>query len=285
MQPILFTIPGTGIPVHSWGATVAFSLIVGWALSLHWARRDRLPAQQLGTAYVLAVAGALFGSRLLWTQQHVGEPGAESLFSVEAGGMAVGGGLILASIVTFLYTRTRRIPFFAWTDCMAPGTLFGVAMERFGAFLAGADFGITVDADFALGVRYPPGSPAYAYHADFLNQLSRSTAESLPVHPATLYAMVVALLGVVVALFVRKRRRFAGQVTFVALSTFIVGQMIVEDAFRIDGSESFIGFLTYGMVSGGGLLAILGIAYRSLAKSATKHPERHQPWRGGRDKA
>ena len=60
MHPILFNVGET--PIHAYGFLIAVALILGWVISLRLARADKLPADLLGTAYVLSVGAGLLGA-------------------------------------------------------------------------------------------------------------------------------------------------------------------------------------------------------------------------------
>jgi len=44
MHPVLFTIPGLESDVQAYGLLMGLALLVGWWLTLRFARADRLPA-------------------------------------------------------------------------------------------------------------------------------------------------------------------------------------------------------------------------------------------------
>src|SRR5690606_33157972 len=141
MHPVLFSLGET--PIHAYGFLIAVALILGWILSLRLARNDKLPADLLGTGYVLSVGGGLLAARMMWLFQHPEHEGGGlgALLQLQAGGLSGFGGVLAGLIIAGVFCQNKKIPTWAWLDCAAPAFLLGVVIERTGAFLAGADFG------------------------------------------------------------------------------------------------------------------------------------------------
>jgi phosphatidylglycerol:prolipoprotein diacylglycerol transferase len=282
MHPTLFQIPGSESGLQAYGFSVAVALITGWVVSLALARRDRLPADRLGTAYVVMAALALVGARGLWLFQHPDQVGGlGEVFQLQAGGMAVGGGLFIGLIVAFLYCQTREVPFWAWADCLGPALLAGVAIERLGAFMAGTDFGHIVATGSWFGVHFPAGSPVHDYQVRALSGLNFPPGQSMPVHPTQLYAIALAVVGLLVAAVVRRRRTFSGQVGLWCLGWYVVARMAIEDPFRVDASEPIFGPLRLGQAAALVLAFAVAAVYASRSRAAKQHPDRHRQWTGG----
>lgn len=282
MHPVLFNIGDT--PIHAYGFLIAVALIVGWVLSLKLARDDKLPADQLGTAYVLAVAGGLIGGRAMWLTQE--SPAGLSdwmgrMVQLEAGGLSGFGGVMVGLIVAGLYCQNKKIPTWAWLDCAAPAFLIGVVLERVAAFLSGADFGHYADPDLFMAVQYPVDSPVYQIQRRDLTGLPMSPELSLPVHPSQLYAAAAAALGLVIVFWIRKRRRYSGQMALFALGYYGVVRYVIEDPFRYDATPELVGPVSLGLVTGLviGALAVAGHVSR-MAKLA-EDPGSVVQWTGG----
>ena len=219
MNPELFTIPGTETPISAYGFMIGLALVLGWILAMGTARRDRLPPDQMGTAYVLSVFFGLFGARAVWLAQHPDAyQGVGSLAQLQAGGLAVGAGLVVAVTVSAIFCLTRGLPLFVWLDDLAPACLLAVACERVGAFLAGTDFGIYAGSDHPFAVRFPAESPAWVFHRTEMSDMPLSPDASLPVHPYQLYGMSLALVGLGLVWLLRSRRSFSGQLVAVAMA-------------------------------------------------------------------
>jgi phosphatidylglycerol:prolipoprotein diacylglycerol transferase len=282
MHPVLFSLGET--PIHAYGFLIAVALILGWVTSLKFARDDKLPADQLGTNYVISVAAGLLGGRAMWLMQNRDGTIAEQLsglIQLEAGGLSGFGGVLFGLLVTVTLCQNKKIPAWAWLDCAAPAFLFGVVLERVAAFLSGTDFGHYADPNFFLSVQYPAGSPVYEIQRRDLTGLRMGTEQSLPVHPSQLYAATAAAIGAVIALVIRSRRQYSGQVALFVLGFYGLVRYVVEDPFRYDATPELLGPLSLAQITGGVLVAIVISTHVSRLRKATEDPSSMVQWLGG----
>lgn len=284
MHPQLFTVPGTDFNVSSYGLLMGLALVSAWILSLLLARRDRLPGDRLGIVFVLSAIAGLLAARGIWLLQQGMDFGLAELRQLPAGGMTVFGGAFAALLVSLIGCRRARVPLLAWLDCVVPGFALGAIFERVGALLAGGDFGRYVGPEelgHALAISYPPGSPAFLLHSVSLQGLPGvSEAASAPVHPVQGYEALLAAVTLLVALWVRRRRRHSGQVFFTAIAVFVAGRALL-DPLRHDASPELLGPLRLAQISGLGLLLVLWIASRVQAGRAATTPGGLRLWEGG----
>lgn len=263
MRPILFEVPGLEWPLQSYGVAMGLALLLAWFIALDRARRDGLPSESLGTLFVIAAVAGILGARALWLVQHGGPWSLGALVELPAGGMAIAGGLAAALLVTVIGCRRLRVDPWAWLDCVAPGFAVGLVLERLGAFLAGAQFGRYVapsELGYALHVRFPAGTPVHEFHQRILADLPALTADaSAPVHPVQLYAAAMGVAIVALAIGLRRRRAYPGQVFLGVLAAFFVARLMIEDPLRFDASATIAGPLRIGHVSALGLVVILAV--------------------------
>ncbi|WP_146660355.1 prolipoprotein diacylglyceryl transferase [Enhygromyxa salina] len=280
MHPVLFSLGET--PIHAYGFLIAVALILGWILSLAFARADKLPADQLGTGYVFAVGAGLLAGRAMWLFSNREQyEGALSLIQLQAGGLSGFGGVLTGLIVAGVYCQNKKIPPWAWLDCAAPAFLLGVVLERLGAFLAGADFGAYVDPDFFLAVQFPADSPVYDVQRRQLTGLRMALDRSLPVHPSQLYAAAAAAVGVGLSLVIRARRQYSGQVALFAMGFYAAVRYLIEDPFRYDVTPELAGPITLGHLTGVVVIGVvIGVHFTRRTKLA-EAPASVVQWTGG----
>jgi phosphatidylglycerol---prolipoprotein diacylglyceryl transferase len=280
MHPVLFSLGET--PIHAYGFLIAVALILGWILSLQLARADKLPADQLGTGYVVAVGGGLLAARAMWLFSNREQfDGVASLIQLQAGGLSGFGGVLTGLIIAGVYCQNKKIPPWAWLDCVAPAFLLGVVLERVGAFLAGADFGVYVDPDCFLAVQFPVDSPVYDVHRRDLTGLRIPADRSLTVHPSQLYAAAAAALGVGLSFLIRARRSYSGQVALFGIGFYAAVRYLIEDPFRYDVTPELAGPVTLGHVTGVVVIAVvIGVHFVRRSKLADA-PASVIQWTGG----
>jgi phosphatidylglycerol:prolipoprotein diacylglycerol transferase len=282
--PVIVTLPGLDWDVQSYGLLLALALVLGWVVTLSLGRRDRLPPGPLGTAYVLGAGLGLVGARIGWLlQRSVDASGAApELFVLRPDELAPFAGVVVATLVAGLHLMRRRVPVVAFLDVVAPAAAAGAILERLGALLAGTGFG-----DYAPGVpwaiRFPAGSPAWLEHQRALAGLLPPGAEqSLPVHPTQLYAMAVAGAALGVGLWLRRRRRFSGQVFLGTAIAYLLGRALVEEWSRADAGAAMLGPLTSVQVGALVLAAGLGAVLWARGRLAALRPGTLREWEGGR---
>lgn len=263
---------------------LAVALLLAWLVTLSLGRKDRLPPGPLGTAYVLAAGLGLVAARIAWLLQRPGETVDASLWVLRADELAPFAGLMVAGLVSGFYLMRRRVPVVAFYDVVAPALAAGAMVERLGALLAGMGFG-DYAPELPWAIRFPAGSPAYLEHERSLPGLVAPGAElSLPVHPTQLYALLVAAAALGVGLWLRRRRRFSGQVFLGTAIAYLLGRALVEEWFRADAGAAMLGPLSSGQVSALVLSASLGVVAWSRGRLAlAEHkPAAFRPWEGGR---
>jgi phosphatidylglycerol---prolipoprotein diacylglyceryl transferase len=281
MYPVLFSLGET--PIHSYGFLIAIALILGWIVSLRFARLDKLPADLLGTGYVLSVGGGLLAARMMWLFQHPGQAGGgiAALLQLQAGGLSGFGGVMAGLIIAGVFCQNKKVPPWAWLDCAAPAFLLGVLIERLGAFLAGADFGHYVDHSFFMAVQFPADSVVWDVHRRELSGLRVPGDQSLPVHPSQLYAAAAAAVAAGLAFVIRGRRQYSGQVALFSLASFGVIRYLIEDPFRYDMTPEIAGPITLGQLTGVVIVVVAVLAHSNRLGKAQEDPASARQWLGG----
>ncbi len=283
MKPVLFTLPGLGWQIQAYGFFVALALVVGWLVTLQLARRDALGAPRLGPVFVVSSAAGVVGARAAWVVQHPDTfAGAASLVTLRAGTLAPFAGVVIALVVGGAWVSRYRIPVWAWYDVLAPACALGVVFERIGAFFAGTGYG-RYAPDAALSIRFPIGSPAFVEHRRALASLMKTGAtESLAVHPTQLYAVVLGLGGLALCAWLRRRRRFSGQI-FLGFSIYYLAvRSFGEEFLRADAPAAVLGPLSGGQIGAAAMMGVLGVVYAVLGRRADAGDVSVRGWEGGR---
>ncbi len=173
------------------------------------------------------------------------------------GGLTYYGGLALAAIVAVWYMRRFRMPFWEVADLAGFAIPLGLVFGRMGCFLAGCCFGRPCDSHGC--VAFPAHSPAWDQHVEQA-LITRSATDSLPVVPTQLWEAGSCLLIFAFAYFwLRKHRRFKGEVFLVAMALYSIARFIIE-FWRDDSRGDWLGLATSQWL-GLPLLAICGGFY------------------------
>lgn len=254
MHPILFEVPGLGIPIRAFGVMVAAGFLLGahlWArLSARYGDDPARDPERTSQVALWILVGVLVGARLLyvtveiarWLQAgrpenmagaaYVSDP-LQILFIWEGGLVMYGalfGGILLG---TWAARRAGMRPIRA-LDVALVGAFVGLAVGRIGCLLVGDDYGSVV----------PPGMetlpPPIA--------ITVPSAEWLEAHPESLFdrelagktiwatqlwmsANALVLAGV--GYWLLRRRRYGGQVTWWLILLYALTRFTIE-CFRGD---------------------------------------------------
>lgn len=208
MRPVLLHL-ASGLPLYAYGTMLLIAMAAGSTVAVQLGQRDGIPRDVTIRCIAWTLVCAVIGARLLFVLAHPERlEHVTDVFRVWKGGVVAYGGF-LGGLAGAAFSCRRTGRFLAWADCAAPGACAGLAITRVGCLLAGCDFGKVWDGPWALA--FPAGSPAFRRHA-LTGLLPPGAAASLPVHPTQIYESILGVGLLVLALWLRRRRRFPGQV-------------------------------------------------------------------------
>ena len=256
MHPVLFHL--FGMPLHSYGALLGLSLVIGWHLTLFHGVKGGLNERQLRLGVLCTAVAALTGARLLYVVTNperfhsLGE-----VLAVWKGGLVAYGGFLGGFVGAQVFCRHQRMSLLKFADCAVPSLCTGLLLTRIGCFLNGCDFGAPWEGPWA--VPFPAGSPAFVTQ-QLQGLLPPGAVQSLAVHPTQLYE---AAVGVILLGAVQWRRRFSGQSLVMFTMGYALLRFLIETV-RADGERGQVGLLSTSQfiavltfVSAGGLLVYL----------------------------
>lgn len=146
------------------------------------------------------------------------------VFRIWEGGLAVYGGIIGGVLAALIFSRVRKLPFSALTDCMVPGLALAQAIGRWGNYFNMEAYGAVITNPrwqfFPIGVLIPSGG-------------------GMVWHMATFFYESIWNLGVFACLmFLRKRVKRPFALTCWYFVLYGLGRVIIE-GFRADSLMVF----------------------------------------------
>ena len=127
------------------------------------------------------------------------------VFKIWEGGLAIYGGIIGAVLTAYVYCRIKKLNVFEIFDLCAPGLLIGQAIGRYGNF-----FNVEV----------------YGRETDFFLGMSINGAS--PVHPLFFYESMWNIIGLILVVIFRDKKKAHGQVFFGYLLWYSCGRIVLE---------------------------------------------------------
>jgi phosphatidylglycerol:prolipoprotein diacylglycerol transferase len=176
LDPVAFS---AGPLVIRWYALAYLAGFVGgWKLCLALARQNpRGPMPQLYDDFLTwAVIGTVLGGRVgyvLFYQLPYYLDNPLEAFEVWHGGMSFHGGMLGVIAATWLFTRIRKVEFFAFVDLLACVTPIGLFFGRLANFVNGELYGRATDVAWAVMFPRGGGIPRHP------SQLYESATEGL----------------------------------------------------------------------------------------------------------
>lgn len=252
-----FSKPWLAVPIYSYGVMLGTSMVVGWFLALRLAKQDGIPNEHAGAIYMWTAVWSIVGARLLYIVTNLGEfDSPVDVLKVWKGGLVAYGGMIGGFLASWYGCHKRKIQLLRWADASAPSVVLGTAITRVGCLLFGCDYGKRTDLPWAI--RFPAGRPAWDDHVRSFG-LERGADLSFPVHPTQVYETLAGLAIFGLLMYLRKVRRFSGQVFLGWVLGYGILRPIIE-VFRDDDQRGSVGPLStsqfIGVVS-----VVLGIAF------------------------
>ncbi|MBI2889933.1 MAG: prolipoprotein diacylglyceryl transferase [Nitrospirae bacterium] len=238
MHPVLFKIGS--FTIYTFGVMLSLGFILGSSLAARGIREIKGDVQRFWDLCFWIFIAGIVGSRLHYVIINAGDfwdacfyPEKVGLVNsscfealyVWKGGLAFYGGFIVAFLTSIAYMKRHKINAWAWSDIIAPCVFLGLGIGRLGCFSAADDFGKPTDLPWAL---------------KFPNLVGYPDLENVPIHPTQLYMLMKDVLVFMVGyVWLRKRKTFDGQGTFVCLGLYSVLRFVVE-FFRGDYKRGFI---------------------------------------------
>jgi phosphatidylglycerol:prolipoprotein diacylglycerol transferase len=240
MIPKLFQIGP--IPVYSYGLMLGICFIVAsWLLSKEF-KRKKLEENAAINITFIALVGGVIGSKLLYIIEEwssIMSMPSSKIFSTEGlfspAGLTFYGGLILATFLIYLYTRSKKIPFLRVCDATAPSLTIGYGIARIGCHLSGdGDYGLPVSEFMSWvpwGTDYSKGTlpPSIAFRGtDIAQKFGGVVPDNTLCHPTPIYELVFAII--IFSILWNKRKTFKQDGKLFGLYLILIGgaRLLVE---------------------------------------------------------
>ena len=128
-----------------------------------------------------------------------------NIFKIWEGGIAIYGGITGAVITALVYCKIKKLPVLKYFDICSPGLLIGQAIGRWGNFVNCEVYGRQTDNIFQMSINGNAG-----------------------VHPLFLYESVWNVIGFIIILLFRDKKKADGQVFLFYILWYSAGRLFME---------------------------------------------------------
>lgn len=215
-------ISGFGSFWHVWALPV--SVLVGVIVLVRTASlREGIPVRVSVAICLTLLLFALVGGHLWWMIQMGVDwtPATVLNVSLRAPGAILGMGV---AFLVLLPLQFRKISLGALADSIVPAAMVAIPIARLQCLLAACCYGLPSDLPWVVQHSALTGA---AHHHSFRGWVVEG-ASTLPVHPLAIYFALLALLAGALALSLRKRRAYPGQVFLVFVFIHETGKALLE---------------------------------------------------------
>jgi phosphatidylglycerol---prolipoprotein diacylglyceryl transferase len=216
-------------PIYWYGIIIALAFLV----CVLWAMKDSpkfdLVPETVIDLMLFAGPGAIICARIYYVVFSWGtyKSDLKEIFNIRNGGLAVLGGVIGGIIIGYFVARNKKIPTFKFFDFFIPYVALGQAIGRWGNFFNQEAFG--TNTSLPWGMTSPVTKAYLASNAQQLHDLNGITVyPDLPVHPTFLYESILCFGIFVLLLWMRKKKRFDGEVFCLYFVTYCLGRAFIE---------------------------------------------------------
>lgn len=182
MFPRLISIGSFTLPTY--GVLIAIAFVVALSVTVRLGSRTGIDREKLVNLGIYCALVGLLGAKILMIlfdlPYFLNRPGEIfSIATLQAAGVFQGG-LVLAVLFAWYYSRRSGMPWLATADAFAPGIAIGHAIGRLGCLAAGCCWGVVCDRPWAITFRNTEASTGVPLYQ--------------PLHPTQLYEAGCELL-------------------------------------------------------------------------------------------
>ena len=227
---VAFHIPGIEKPIMWYALFITFGMICCIIYTITQARKINITIDDVIDFALFTIPIGVIGARLYYVifdtdPTHVYNDFID-VIDMTKGGLAIYGGIIAGTITVLLVSFFKKINFFAFGDCVAPGVLLAQGIGRWGNFMNGEAFGYETDSFIRMGLQNHIVD-GYIRKGVLTDVQIGQTAY---VHPTFLYESLWNLTGVLLVYLFAKfiKKKYDGQLILLIFGWYGLGRMFIE---------------------------------------------------------
>ncbi len=220
-----------GISIAYYGIVIAIGMILAVMLVLHEARRTGQSEDNYLDLCIYTIIFAIIGARLYYVifSWDLYKENLLQILNLRQGGLAIYGGVIAGIVTAFIVCRIKKMPFTLVADTAILGLPVGQILGRWGNFFNREAFGQYTDSLFAMQIPVDAVRSSGDITAQMMDHLQVIDGISyIQVHPTFLYESMWNIMVLLVLLYLRKHKKFQGQIFLTYLFGYGIGRFWIE---------------------------------------------------------
>ncbi len=206
-----------GVEIAWYAVIITCGMIAAVAYAIFRANQIGITADDVIDFALFTIPIGVIGARLYYVMTKLEDFDTfAKIIDIRSGGLAIYGGIIAGGLTVLVVSLVKKINFFAFADCVAPGVLLAQGIGRWGNFMNGEAFGGETDLFIRMGIQN---------HNSFT---TFGTLETVFVHPTFLYESLWNILGFALAAILAKRKKYDGQIFLIIFGWYGLGRMFIE---------------------------------------------------------
>jgi len=200
-----------GKAIFWYGIIIATGLICGIIYCILEARMVKVKLITMLDLICIQIISAVIGARLYFVlfNLHYFSSVADA-FKIWEGGIAIYGAIIGGGLATWVYCKIKKVPIMKILDIAVVALILGQAIGRWGNFVNVEAYGGITELPWRMEVY------------DFLGRVKEA------VHPTFLYESLWCIIGFVVLLFYKKKKKFEGELFLIYGIWYSFGRFWIE---------------------------------------------------------
>jgi len=205
VDPVAFSIGEK--PIYWYAIMILLGVAAGLAIGLKSAKKRGVEPDNIYDVCLYGLLAAIIGARIYYVAFDFGDFKNKigDIFKIWEGGLAIYGGIIGAVIATAIYCKVKKLSFLKVADIAAPGLLIGQAIGRYGNFFNAEVYGFETALPWGMSIN-----------------------GANPVHPLFLYESAWNILGLLIILLLRDKKKAHGQVFLSYILWYSFGRFFLE---------------------------------------------------------
>ncbi len=226
LSRIAFTI--FGIDIYWYAVIIVAGMVLAVYLAQYEAKRTGQDPEMYWDFAVIAILVSVICARVYYVvfSWDSYKDNLLKIFAIREGGLAIYGGIIGGIVTAIIYCKIKKIKFWVLADTAAPSLILGQIIGRWGNFFNSEAFGGYTESLFAM--RYKVSQISYIPDTLFDKIITINGVEYVQVHPTFLYESVWNLCVFMFLMWLKKHKKFDGQIILVYLLGYSLGRVWIE---------------------------------------------------------